>query len=265
VALGILITSLGAIIGGVMATLGVLSQYPLLSLVVFRLPFVAFPASVAVAVLHFHMFDIEVIVNRTLVYLPLTAMLAGLYAAGITLSQKLFVAVTGQEADAAAVISTLVVVAAFTPLKDRLQTMVDKRFKEAPDASKRLLEFGEQVRSRVTAVEPRQVCRRFLEEAVAALSAKAGAVYLRRGAELQLVHAIGELQGEPALKALLQSKEKEIGVVLLGATQRGRDYSASEKQALQEVASTVALAIEQDAIPKLTRPAHGQIDRSGVD
>ena len=74
-----------------------------------------------------HLFNIDVIINRTLVYIPLTAVLAGLCAASISVTQKLFTDATGQQSDAATVIMTLVVVAAFTLAKDRLQALVDKR------------------------------------------------------------------------------------------------------------------------------------------
>src|SRR6185503_16971830 len=63
------------------------------------------------------------------VYIPLTAILAGLYAAGVALFQRLFVAVTGDKSDGAVVITTLVLAGLFTPVKNGLQNFVDKRFK----------------------------------------------------------------------------------------------------------------------------------------
>jgi hypothetical protein len=70
-----------------------------------------------VAILHHRLYDIDLILNRALVYIPLTAILAGLYAAGVALFQRLFVAVTGDRSDGAVVITTLVLAGLFTPVR----------------------------------------------------------------------------------------------------------------------------------------------------
>jgi hypothetical protein len=86
-------------------------------------------AAVAIAILRYRLYEIDLIINRTLVYGALSAVLAGVYAASITLSQRLFVAVTGERSDAAIVLTTLIVTSTFTPLKTRLQAIVDRRFR----------------------------------------------------------------------------------------------------------------------------------------
>ena len=93
------------------------------------------PISLMIAILRYRLWGIDLLINRTLVYVPLTAILAGIFAACISLSQKLSAALTGQQSDAATVLTTLIVVAAFDPLKHGLQQLVDKRFKETPDAA----------------------------------------------------------------------------------------------------------------------------------
>jgi hypothetical protein len=87
------------------------------------------PVAAAVAVLRYHLYNIDVIINRALVYIPLTGILGGAYAAGVALFQKLFVAVTGDRSDAAIVITTLVLASMFTPIRNWLQSFVDRRFK----------------------------------------------------------------------------------------------------------------------------------------
>ncbi len=89
----------------------------------------ALPIAAAVAILHHRLYDIDLILNRAFVYIPLTAILAGTYAAGVALFQRLFVAVTGDKSDGAVVITTLVLAGLFTPVKNSLQNFVDKRFK----------------------------------------------------------------------------------------------------------------------------------------
>jgi hypothetical protein len=89
----------------------------------------ALPIAAAVAILHHRLYDIDLILNRALVYIPLTAILAGTYAAGVALFQRLFVAVTGDKSDGAVVITTLVLAGLFTPVRNGLQNFVDRRFK----------------------------------------------------------------------------------------------------------------------------------------
>jgi hypothetical protein len=89
---------------------------------------VAFPIAAAFAISRYRLFDIDVLIGRTLVYLPLTAMLGGLYTAGIALFQRLFVAVTGETSDVAVILAILMVATAFTPLRHGLEGFVDRRF-----------------------------------------------------------------------------------------------------------------------------------------
>lgn len=91
----------------------------------------ALPAAVGIAILRYRLYEIDVIINRTLVYGLLTAVLAGLYTAALALFQRLFVAVTGQNSDLAIVMTLFVLATVFTPIKNSLQTTVDGRLKPA--------------------------------------------------------------------------------------------------------------------------------------
>jgi hypothetical protein len=91
------------------------------------------PAAVVVAIRRYRLYEIDVLINRTLVYLPLVGIVAGLYAGLVALLQRVFTAITGNTSDAAAIISALVLAAVFTPLRNAIQAAVDKRFK--PDDS----------------------------------------------------------------------------------------------------------------------------------
>jgi hypothetical protein len=88
----------------------------------------AFPLAAAFAISRYRLFDIDVVIGRTLVYLPMMAVLGGLYTAGIALFQRIFVAVTGSESDAAIVLTILVVATVFTPLRRSLEALVHRRF-----------------------------------------------------------------------------------------------------------------------------------------
>jgi hypothetical protein len=90
-----------------------------------------FPIAVAVAITRADLFDIDLIIGRTLVYLPLTAILAGMYAALVTFLQRVFVALTGDtsDSDAVIVLTTLVIAAAFAPVRQTLDGFVERHFR----------------------------------------------------------------------------------------------------------------------------------------
>jgi hypothetical protein len=87
------------------------------------------PVSVGIAVTRYRLYEIDHLISRTLVYVPLTALLAGLYAAVVSLLQRVFQSATGDRSDAAIIISTLVLASVFTPLRKWLEGIVDRRFK----------------------------------------------------------------------------------------------------------------------------------------
>jgi hypothetical protein len=114
----------------------------------FALSFLLVTLSISVAVLRSHLFDIDILINRTLVYGSLTAMLVGLYFGGIVVLQRLFVATTGEKSTLAVVASTLVIAALFNPLKRRTQSFIDRRFyRNKYDAAKTLEAFSATLRN----------------------------------------------------------------------------------------------------------------------
>ncbi len=90
------------------------------------------PISIGIAVLRYRLYEIDTLINRALVYGALTAILAGVYTASIGVFQRLFTAIAGEHSEGGVVLTTLLVAAAFTPLRSRLQVIVDRRFKAAP-------------------------------------------------------------------------------------------------------------------------------------
>jgi len=113
----------------------------------FTLSFLLVPFSISVAVLRSRLFDIDIVINRTLVYGPLTATLGAVYFGGIVLLQRLFVVLTGERSTLAVVASTLVIAALFNPLRHHIQSFVDLRFyRREYDARKTLEAFSARLR-----------------------------------------------------------------------------------------------------------------------
>jgi hypothetical protein len=96
--------------------------------VFFGLSVIALPAAIGIAILKYRLYEIDVLVNRTLVYGSLTVTLIALYFGGIVVLQRFFVLLTGQQSTLAVVASTLLIAALFTPLRRRLQSFIDRRF-----------------------------------------------------------------------------------------------------------------------------------------
>jgi len=104
------------------------------------LSYVGVPVSIGFAVLKYRLYDIDVIINRALVYGSLTATLLAAYIGGIVLLQRVFVALTGEESTLAVVGSTLVIAALFAPLRRRIQTFIDRHFYRSKYDARKILE-----------------------------------------------------------------------------------------------------------------------------
>ena len=108
------------------------------------------PISVAFAVLRYRLWDIDLIIRRTLAYGAITTILTLVYLGGITVFQKIFTLLTGQISPLAVVLSTLMIAALFTPLRRRVQAFIDRRFfRNQYNAEHAMARFSQILRAQV--------------------------------------------------------------------------------------------------------------------
>jgi hypothetical protein len=212
------------------------------ALVPFAVGVVALPGAIGIAVLRYRLYDIDLIINRTLVYGGTTAILAAAYSASITLFQRLFISASGQKSDAAYVLTAFVIVVGFSPLKDWLQRKVDRRMgrnksREALDA------FRSQVDSVVSVLNIERVACRLLDEVVSAYDVRGGALYLESGLISRPTYSVGHLNGDAAIEVQLHGDGRLFGRLVLGSRRGDAAYSKHDCESLQRSADSVSEAL----------------------
>jgi hypothetical protein len=118
--------------------------------ILLTLAILTFPASIAIAILNDHLWDIDLIINRTLVYALLSFFLGLVYFGGVAVLQQISISVTGNQSPLAVVLSTLLIAALFNPLHRGVQAFIDRRFyRQKYDSIRALQEFSSAARREV--------------------------------------------------------------------------------------------------------------------
>jgi len=200
------------------------------------------PIATLIAITRYRLYEIDRIVNRALLYGALTAILAGVFTAGIGLAQRLFVAMTGVTSDAAIVLATLVVATLYAPLRKRLEAVVDRRFKFDE------LRFGayrHEIDRVLSIVEPTAAAERLIREAVTELGATGGAILSKDGrvtASAGMWPGPGSRRG-PTETVPIPGAASELATIVLGPRSDGHPYRPADLAELGSVASMIARAV----------------------
>jgi len=194
------------------------------------------PIAIGIAISRYRLYDIDRLINRTLVYGSLTAILAGVFTAAVGLAQRVFVAYTGQTSDAAIVLTTLVVATLYAPLRKRLESIVDRWFKYE---SRQFGAYRAELRAFLSLSEPAAAARRLAKEAASELEPVGLAVVDRSGATL----ATAGLWPQPeSIRVPVGRGESAIGMLLVGPRRDGRPHDAREVEEVAELAILVGTA-----------------------
>lgn len=122
-------------------------QFQLWAQPLFTIGMMLVPLAFAFSILRYRLWDIDVLIRRTVTYALLGGTLALIYFASVILFQQIFAALTGQRSEISTILSTLAIAALFVPLRGRIQTWIDKRFnRKKYDAQRVLQDFAKTVR-----------------------------------------------------------------------------------------------------------------------
>jgi hypothetical protein len=140
----------GTVVVGTICVSGLINLWNVsVGIVVGNVALLGLPIFTGIAIIKHHLYDIDLLINRTLVYGTLTATLLALYFGGVAMSQAVLGALTGQEQQSqlAVIVSTLAIAALFNPVRRRIQSFIDRRFyRRKYDAAKTLAAFSAKLR-----------------------------------------------------------------------------------------------------------------------
>ena len=210
--------------------LDVMGSFPnLVSNVLQFISLAIFPITVGIALLRYRLWNVDLVINRTLVYVPLTSILTVIYTTSMALSQRFFIDATGQQSQAVAIFTTIILTTTFTPIKSALQSYVDRNFKEADGNLKELKELDKQINQVVQALDHKSLAQRVVDAVVKANNAKGAAFYLRQGEKMVLAYATRNwVWEEGEFSILFVENGTNIGRLLMGQRNDREDFTLDE-------------------------------------
>ncbi len=198
------------------------------------------PVAILYSVLRRRLWNIDFLINRTLVYVPLTSVMAGIFVVVVTLSQRFMLAATGVRSESAILFVSVLLTTLVTPIRSEIQKWVDARFKEAPDPMLALKRLDTDVRDVADILTRESLLTRMVDDAVRALGAAGGAAYRIDGHKPLLIHSTPGWYGPITLQRPLVSGGQCAGWLALGMKHNGAAYSAAETKSLDETLGRVA-------------------------
>ncbi len=247
--------------------------FQVISQSVYSIALVLIPVFLMIAVLRYRLWEVDLLINRTLVYTLLTGLLGALYLLSIYIFQAIVRGITGQNSELVIVASTLAIAALVRPLRDRLQDFIDRRFyREKVDFRMAFTEFGRELR---TLLDLPELQRTLVLRVTELLHIQYGAVFLcNPGGAFELAYAhqfpdgltpslpsradiFERLEGGgiaskssavpfPLLVPLIAPRTGHkdlVGILALGPRLSGEDYTREDQSLLLGLADQAGTAI----------------------
>ena len=210
---------------------------------VFTLTYTLVPIAAGAAILRYGLYEIDFIINRAIVYIALTAILAGLYAAFTGTLQRIFVSATGQSSDAAIIITVALIATLFTPVRNALQRLVDSRFKDARDLERSMQSLESEIGAVIDVMDGERLAERLVRTAREGADATGAALFLNGDLDGQPSYISGTWSGDAVLVVPLRAGDREVGRIALGPRRHGVPYAQRERERLQRAADVVAVGL----------------------
>jgi hypothetical protein len=210
------------------------------------------PATVGFAITRYRLYDIEVVINRAIVYGPLTAVVAASYVGAVQLARVTFVAATGDRSDSELLVGTLIAAAVFWMARARLIGWVDRNFKDPREPAKDLRKLEADIRQMSQIIEPSVVSAEPLAEyvlrnCVTAFDADGGRMAFVRGHGPVSPVSVGAPTASPATTTDVVYAGVAMATLELGARRLGRAYAPRDVDALQSAPATFAEILARKA------------------
>ena len=216
---------------------------------------ISVPIAIGVAILRHHLFDIDLIISRTLVYVIVTGVLGGLYIGMIEFMQQVSILYTGQRSETAIVLTAFVVAGAFTPIQKWADNVVERRFRGSDPAAK-LQGVSASAESAVRVMNPHRFAQWLVEECVVSFAAEGGVLYLKAYHDTRPFHCRGTVGPDPAVTIPVHHAGQELGRLELGRRRGGIEYSHRDVEALTRSADALGSALAvADELGHLPHPA----------
>lgn len=209
----------------------------LIGLTLYTLLLLAFPLSFAIAILRYQLFDVEIVINRTLVYGSLTALIVALYVFIVGALGSIFQA---RGSPIWAIIATGLIAVLFAPLRNYLQRIVNRlMYGDRDDPVAVLNQLGKRLEETPS---PDATLPIIVESIIKSLKLPYAGIALKDGRNHSLVYEAGIKQGEPIILPLTYQTET-IGQLSVSPRKQGENLSPSERRLLRNIARQAGPAV----------------------
>lgn len=216
------------------------------------------PISIGFAITRYRLYDIEIAINRAIVYGPLTAVVAASYVVSVQLARLSFVAVTGERSNSELLVATLVAGAVFWVIRTKMIQIVDRHFKDPREPAKDLRALQANILQMSQIIEPSAVSTErladhVLTKCVDAFDAAGGRIAFAKGQGRQKPVEVGAIADTPVVSIEIAHDGTAFGKLELGARENDRAYTPRDTEALAAAVAVLAEILSRKVAPKPTR------------